>query len=114
MKTITIKNRRAYPAALRKAAVKTAVSRNKAAAKTGKPVSVTRAISKVAAEFNIHKGTLSKWVRATGQSNPQPVQLARYQAAQKIAKLFNQPQVLEDGSISYQGKIFRCNKLGCG
>jgi len=82
----------AYPKALVKAAVKRTKS---------------TPVARIAAEFNIGRSTLSKWKKAAGTSNPQPAQLAKYQAKMKATKLHNTPIPKSNGTISYKGKTYK-------
>jgi len=73
-----IRNGSAYPAQLRKAAVK-ASKRTK------------QSLREVAADFNVAPSTLSTWKRIAGLNKPQPAGLAAHQAAAAAVKAFNTP-----------------------
>jgi len=87
----SIGQRRAYPKALRVAAVK-AHRKNDT--------------SIVARDFNVSKSTVCNWASAAQKAKPQPVQLARHQAAQAAVRAFNTPTLQSDGTIKYRGEIF--------
>ena len=97
-KRITIKQRSAYPIALRQAALATWTTTNKS----------TRII---ADEYNVHLNTISEWVREAGlQRGTNPNATAANKARhdyEKANKNFNTPRILADGTISYQGRIYR-------
>ena len=82
----------AYPKALVTAAVKRTKS---------------TPVARIAAEFNIGVSTLGKWKRDAGTANPQPVQLARYQAKMKAKKIHNTPIPKSNGTIIYKGKTYK-------
>ncbi len=97
-KRITIKQRSAYPIALRQAALETWTATNKS----------TR---RIADEYNVHFNTISEWVREAGlqrgtNPNATAANKARH-AYEKANKDFNTPRILADGTISYQGRIYR-------
>ena len=83
-----IKNGRAYPKALKLAALKATKSKKNRA----------RTTAEIAADFNVHPMTLSTWKRTAGISKPQPPQLAAHQAAQAAIKVFNTPTLLRNGA----------------
>jgi len=91
----TIKNRRAYPAALKMAALK---------ASKGKKAKSNAAI---ADDFNIHKSTLGNWRRAAGIQRPQPTGLARHNSDQKAEKAHNTPTMQTNGTIMYRGVEYK-------
>lgn len=98
-KRITIKQRSAYPIALRQAALATwSTATNKS----------TRTI---ADEYNVHFNTISAWVREAGlQRGTNPNATAANKARrdyEKANKDFNTPKILADGTISYQGRIYK-------
>ena len=97
-KRITIKQRSAYPIALRQAALETWTATNKS----------TR---RIADEYNVHFNTISEWVREAGlQRGTNPNATAANKARhdyEKANKDFNTPRILADGTISYQGRIYR-------
>jgi len=97
-KRITIKQRSAYPIALRQAALETWTATNKS----------TR---RIADEYNVHFNTISEWVREAGlQRGTNPNATAANKARhdyEKANKDFNTPKILADGTISYQGRIYR-------
>jgi transposase-like protein len=97
----TIKNRRAYPKALKLAAIK--------AAKT-----TSRTTAQIAEDFNISKATVCTWKRTAGIAKPQPQGLHRYQSALAQIKRYNTPEVITQETpngaqtvIEYQGKTYK-------
>ena len=90
----TIKNRRAYPVALKKAVV--------ASVKSGV------SINKTAESFNVSGPSTSLWAAKAGVSPAiaQPAGLAAHCAKLKANKLFNTPTVVR-GGIMYKGKLYK-------
>lgn len=93
-----IRNGLAYPLTLKNAALRAWEHTNKSG-------------SKIAKEFNISLGTLSKWVSEAGlQRNTNPNLTASVHArvaAIARQKAFDTPTVQPDGTILYQGRLYR-------
>ena len=104
--TNEIGNRRAYPKALKLAALK--------ASKKAKKATKRVTVGAVAASFNISPITLNTWKRQAGIAAAQPSGLAAHQKAQAAIKAYNTPTVktVESAkglvtSIMYRGKSYR-------
>ena len=102
----TIGQRRAYPRALRVAAVKAMSTKS----------GLKRQTSEIAADFNIHKSTLASWARQAKVARQQPAQLTAYQANVAAVKAYNTPTpCLHDGTpvsnpsdathLNFRGKV---------
>lgn len=93
-----IRNGSAYPLALKNAALNTWKHTNKSG-------------SRIAKEFNISPATLAKWVSDAGlQRNTNPNLTASVHIrVTEIArqKAFNTPTVQSDGTILYQGRLYK-------
>ena len=93
-----IRNGLAYPLTLKNAALNTWKDTNKSGAK-------------IAKEFNISTGILAKWVSDAGlQRNTNPNLTASVHARVALIarqKAFNTPTVQLDGTIMYQGRIYK-------
>lgn len=98
-KRITIKQRSAYPIALRQAALATWST------------TASKSAEVIADEYNVHFTTIARWVREAGlQRGTNPNATAANKARrdyEKANKDFNTPKILADGTISYQGRIYR-------
>ena len=94
-----IKQRSAYPIALRKAALETWVTDK------------TKSGQAIANAYNISKVTLHAWVKDEKlERGTRPNSTAANKARrdyEKANKDFNTPKILADGTISYQGRIYR-------
>jgi transposase-like protein len=86
----TIKNERAYPTALKRAAIK---------ATKGKKALSKRAI---AAQFNIHVSTLYKWLQPAKTA----VELADEEQARYL-KMYSTKTVLANGVTLYRGRVVK-------
>jgi len=98
-----IKNGRAFPKAVKLAAIKaTKLKSNKG-----------RSVAAIAADFNVAPQTLNTWRRQAGTAAPQPTQLAAHQAASAAIKAFNTPTIIYDAGglvvqgIELRGKVYR-------
>ena len=94
---IDIKNRRGYPASMKKAVVREA--------KIALRKNEETASSRLAAEYNVHHSTVCNWRRAAGVAQAQPAGLAKHQADMAAEKAFNTPTATVDG-IMYRGVLY--------
>jgi transposase-like protein len=96
MKTETpIKNGRAYPQALKLAALK--ASKSKKAKSAGA----------IADDFNISKSTLTLWRRKAGIQRPQPTGLAKHVSDKAAEKAYNTPTMQKNGTIMFRGVEYK-------
>ena len=79
----TIRNGNAYPKAVKLAALK--ASKRKGSS-----------VAKVAADFNIGKGTLGAWRRQAGIQGPTPVGIAAHIKAAAAIKAYNEVEYLDN------------------
>lgn len=89
-----IGQRRGYPKALKLAAVKQSQKKK-------------TSVAAAAEMFNVATGTVQTWRRDAGVQGRVPTGLAKHQAAARATKAYNTPTHNSDGSITYQGKMYR-------
>jgi len=92
MRRESIRNGRSYPLTLRTAAVlRSQVVGTSAAAR----------------EFNISKGAMCDWRRIANVQGVVPPGIAMHIQRTKAAIKHSQPQVQEDGTILFNGRVYR-------